>query len=772
VSSDKSTVPGVRSSSRANGASNSLEIAVRAAERGWAVAPGIPGTKKASDKWKPELGRWGTPGFLTPNDVRRNWPCGPRTVLVLTGPSGLVDDDLDADSEGNPAGAWDLENLAADAGVNVWDLPATFTLDTPGGTHLVWKAPRGREFKSCAARRLAPERSPIPGTSCFDVRGQGGLFVLYDPTQPDRRVADDRDPVVMPSWLAELHPEPSYVSLNGHGPAADIPDVRAWLAEYGDDDDEPCEIMAATRDKWLAEMKDGTPHDVMTAAQTALVGDRRTGHVGLSSALRPLMDAFEKAMAGKSRQREWLSDWRNSLAGAIRAKVGKLGEPREDDPCADDELNGKELVDPRTHMRENFWNAREELALVRKWAQARMVSPMAALGEVLAEVVCHTPPFVQLPPLVGGNGTLNMLIALTGHSGTGKGGASGVALDVIRCDGPMDMQRIPVGSGEGIPKAFGYMHYDAESKLYELARTSYSAIIEVKEIDSLTAINSRTGSTLTAQLRQFYSGEQLGYWYADIKRRVIIPAHSYRGCVVAGVQPGCGAVILNDTDSGFAQRWLWLPATDPDAPVTAPREPGTIISWKVPDCVLDWKPGRNKPYFIEVCQKATDKIRSARLPVLRGETDGLEGHKLYTRLKVAAALALLDGGTEVNDEDWDLAGYLIHVSDGVRNRAEEELRRKAVKAAHTQGRMEGVRAVAASETTHKLTNDRIGKKVIELMPDGHEWASGRDIKNKIAARDRELLPEVLSELVEAGKLESRKVTYRGQEGVQHRIPPE
>ena len=44
---------------------------------------------------------WGTPGYLSPEDVRAKWPNGRHSVLILTGPSGLVCDDIDVDDENN-----------------------------------------------------------------------------------------------------------------------------------------------------------------------------------------------------------------------------------------------------------------------------------------------------------------------------------------------------------------------------------------------------------------------------------------------------------------------------------------------------------------------------------------------------------------------------------------------------------------------------------------------------------------------------------------------
>ena len=85
-------------------------------------------------------------------------------------------------------------------------------------------------------------------------------------------------------------------------------------------------------------------------------------------------------------------------------------------------------VDARTG---DFWDARPGLGLIRDWARARLASPYATLGEVLTGVTGRVQPAVQLPALIGGPGSLNMLIAAVGPSGEGKGAARACALEAI-----------------------------------------------------------------------------------------------------------------------------------------------------------------------------------------------------------------------------------------------------------------------------------------------------------------------------------------------------
>jgi hypothetical protein len=435
--------------------------------------------------------------------------------------------------------------------------------------------------------------------------------------------------------------------------------------------------------------------------------------------------------------------------------------------------NGPEspiITDARKRAQEEFWTSSRELRDIRQWAQARRTAPMTVLGEVLAEIICRIPSAVQLPALIGGPGTLNLLIASVGYSGAGKGASAGLVSSAIQFRGIMGRKRMPIGSGEGIPHAFGYMHYDKDSGTWGLVRTEESVLIEIREIDTLKAIDGRQGSTLSPTLRQLYSGEQLGFGYADIKKRILIPEHSYRSCVVAGVQPGRGGIILNDTESGFAQRWLWLPAIDRYAPKTAPKEPKQL-TWHAPEEIKDAHDMYGGvEYIIDVCKEARDAVEANRLPSLLGEDNGLASHETYTRLKVAAGLAFLEGCVGVEEFDWERAGFIMSVSNGTRNMVARDLREKADEADRARGRSEGLRAAVSQDTILRAAMDRICANVLKLMPGNHGWISGSTLKNKIAQRDRELLAEVLRELVGKKKLESGKVTYRGQTGMQYRVP--
>lgn len=87
----------------------------------------------------------------------------------------------------------------------------------------------------------------------------------------------------------------------------------------------------------------------------------------------------------------------------------------------------------------------EQLRKVHEWARARYMSPWAVLFGVLLRVAASVPPEVQLPPVVGGRASLNLLCAFVGSSGTGKGNSAKVAALAW----PVEILTRPLGSGQG-----------------------------------------------------------------------------------------------------------------------------------------------------------------------------------------------------------------------------------------------------------------------------------------------------------------------------------
>jgi len=706
---------------------------------GWQNTEAGESSYRAIDRWKP------------------GWGLGAVTGAVL--------DVVDVDPRNGGADSWPLllDRLRDDPPL-IYGITATPS--------------RGSHFW-IPAQRITTKLKILPG---IDLKACGG-FVFIAPTMRPSKAAGDNGALRPYKWIMPIHPEGT-----------------PWYPEPS----------AAFRElPWDTEARNGTagprrgrrdPQELQRSVLAAEAGEQRTALLllvehyemkgippeGIRDTLRNFLptvpayipdDPWYPARGGNPDKHinSLIDKYRDGTYWRKHKRTGRL-EPIIPD-ATEDELEGIREVEPNVIHKEDpeetaFWESRPILRHIYDWSRARLSSPWAVLGEAMAEAVCHTPPSFRLPhTIVGGEGTLNMLIAIVGKSGSGKNAAAKVARAAFKWDGVMGIidktvPRIPLGSGEGLAKSFGFNQRDKETGQTELVRTYQSVIVTIPEIDTFSAINARSGATISPELRKLYSGETLGFGWADLSKRVIIPEHEYRSVVIAGVQPGRGEAILNDIDGGFAQRWLWLPAIDPSAPDTEVTDP-PVIEWEPPGLIPDLAYS-DGPHIMKVFDGAAREMRAARLRELRGLTDDMESHALYTRLKVAAGLALLDGSDRVRQDDWDLAGFIMRISNRTRAGVQKHLTQKAHKANIAAGEAEGVRREVADSTAQRQINTKIAIKAMEVLKDG-EWTGFNAIRRAVYQGYREHLRNVLDMLIDLGKIESRSIKHtNGQTGIQYR----
>ena len=414
---------------------------------------------------------------------------------------------------------------------------------------------------------------------------------------------------------------------------------------------------------------------------------------------------------------------------------------------------------------DGLWR-RPALQHVQAFARARGVGPLACLGSVLARVVAGTPPEYVLPPLVGRAGSLNLFVAKVAASGQGKGASDGAAEDAVTLSGVEDpdsgddqLFTTTPGSGEGLLHVYATREKDGT-----LRRLRDRALFDVPEIDALTAVSTRQGATIMPLLRQAYSGEALGFAYADPGKRLRIRGHTYRCAMVVGVQPGRAAALLDDADGGTPQRFLWLPVTDPDAPPLRPAEPQPRR--------IELPPATTSRRELKVCHEAASVIEAAARRRLLGQADNaLDGHALYTRLKVAAALSLLDERLDVNPEDWHLAGLLMAISDATRDGIQDELRQAAADRNLARADAEATRAVRVAGAVEDAVTQRVALAVTrKLDKQPGDWITGADLRRALASNQRRHLDEALEVLTTTGQVEVEDIPGQGTTGHRYRRP--
>jgi hypothetical protein len=443
--------------------------------------------------------------------------------------------------------------------------------------------------------------------------------------------------------------------------------------------------------------------------------------------------------------------------------------PREDEPPPPDDQDADLRLEtqPDDEPADEFWHSRLVLKHLLNFARARRVGPWALLGCVLVRAVAAVPPNVVLPAMIGGYASLNLFLGVVSVSGGGKGTAEAASLDAI------DLVQVPIfgpGSGEGI----GHLFYRWDKQADELKQHTASVIISAAEIDTLTALKFRQASTLFPELRKVWMGEPLGFAYVAAEKRLTIPRHSYRLCLVTGIQPANAAPLLDDAAAGTPGRFLWLPADDPDAPDQRPPEPE---QW--PDPL--WHPGTKLMEIglgdgpdpvapMAVCDTAKREIDRARLDQLRGSgSEVLDGHALLAQLKVAAALALLEGRTgEVSEDDWRLARIVRRVSDQTRLRVMRTLERERAKSNHARAEADAHRAIIVDDKLTEHATQRVGRLIMSKL--GTDWIAHAALRRDLPGRDRQYFEGAITALVAAGQVIERAVQadHVGHEGTEYR----
>ncbi|BBX67818.1 hypothetical protein [Mycolicibacterium psychrotolerans] len=396
---------------------------------------------------------------------------------------------------------------------------------------------------------------------------------------------------------------------------------------------------------------------------------------------------------------------------------------------------------------DEFFDSTEQLNNVRQWAHARFAAKWAVFLAVLLRVSASTSPGVQLPGVIGGPASLNLIGAFVSPSGGGKG----ISDKVAKLAWPTPIIERPIGSGEGIAALFAPPKKEGAEHITR-------AIVNVSEIDSLAGIAGRQGSILLAQLKSAVMGELIGQSNAsEATTRIVLP-HTYRMCMSIGAQPGHCDVIFNDTTGGTPQRVLWAPTIDPTMPADVRPDPEPLNtrlpSWAHQDTEITYG-------FPEI----REQIISAHIARQRGEPDALDGHRMLTKCKVAAVLAIMHHRSVVGELDWELAETVLSVSDSTRDWIVHAARTAEQAKIHS-------RAMARASGDEFVSDQKLGRAKAAVLRwlDRDGESAANDIRRKLKADLREHFGAAVAELAADGLIaeihRDRGMRYRLSEKVQ------
>ncbi|WP_345799927.1 bifunctional DNA primase/polymerase [Microbacterium sp. AZCO] len=667
------------------------------------------------ERGKHPIGAWQTDATDSAAKVS-SWRKRGYNLAVACGPSGVGV--LDEDMPG------EVERFCRDNGV---EMPETYRVRTGRGHHYYFAVPDGVRITNYNPFKAAGYD--------IDVRGAGGYVVaagsvhatgvVYEAEDEDMPAAD------MPDWLVRFLTTPPVAHGGGARPAK--PSLSELLAAP------PVRGQELTND-WL------------TAVAGHLAARHRGDFETYASEVKraaALVDPDYEDIA-KVTDSVWKTDRTNHPG------EGPLHSWDDVPPATLDEST----LDPATNVRdilagtEQFWAARPVLGHIRQAARARLVSPWAVLVGSVVRALAAVPPYVYLPPIIGGRASLNTFTCVVAPSGGGKDASGDVARDLLVIQADTQVQEDALGSGEGLTRA--YAHRDRNGNL---VMDYTNVLFTVSEIDNLTALSSRQGSTLMGSLRAGWTGGRLGFGYGDPTKKVILEPHSYRMCLVVLAQPGRAASLFGDADGGTPQRFIWIPGfggLDVSNAQDIPPWPGEIeigLPWRFEDEYLEPK------VELTVPDVARDLIIQTRIEMVGSGATSLDGHALLARLKFAYGLALIDGRAEMNDEDWLLAGVVMQVSDRTRDWMQSEVEKSQRAEAAKRGQLRAAQDDAAQAEAERARTHRISGLVEKHLAAG-PLAQGV-LKRKLASRDKPFFDGVLDLLVRLGRVVPEEAAHGG-----------
>jgi len=409
-------------------------------------------------------------------------------------------------------------------------------------------------------------------------------------------------------------------------------------------------------------------------------------------------------------------------------------------------------------IEQHFWE-RPTLKHIYDAALDGMCSPWAVFACTATRTLAKVPPEIALPPTVGAaGGSLNFCAAISSESGGGKSTADTIAIALTEGGPGGDYLVLHPGSGEGLIDAY---RCEADPEHPDGRITSVMFLVD--EVETLTALGGRTGSTLMSVIRTAFSGGGLGNQNVSAQlrgKRVTkepIPAGSYRFTIIVSVQPIRAAGLLGDL-VGTAQRFMWFPALDPRVKASKNRPGGRRKGPRPPIRPLPtpppypYRPGET----LTNPEAADDLIEQNREDQNDKKVDALDGHAVFARLKLAYAITLIDGRNEMTDDDWQLSGIAAAVSDwtraGLAAASDKEERRKS----REKGKLRGVEQHAAEDEKQQQIVDlagRIQTRVLTKIVDSTTPLTSSQIGQALNSRDRKHAAAALTALAGAGRIQ-------------------
>lgn len=619
----------------------------------------------------------------------------------------------------------------------------------------------------------------VPTITCAERDALYSALSSFDELQLQPKVAGSLKSVSHESKQGNVFSQSGHVSpldqFNADASWADILIPHGWTHSHLDD---------AGTAYWIRPGKD-TPGFSATTGRSD-TGDRL--YVFSTStqfeAETPMSKAFVHAALNHG------GDIPAARAALYDAGFGDRKRIREDAVSDPSDFDGMALPD-------EFWESRPELTHIRDAAWAQRCMPDAVLASTFGLLLAHVSPSVKLSGQSGGewnSASLNTMAVVVGAPGTGKSQAMTAAEQILEIanlprtdfneysshkDAYPEPERGDVPTGQGMTRLF---QTSASGKEKYGSRTAFLAYLDIDEGAAMANNLSNEKANPIPNLCKAWFGKRIAATNQGETRSRVQP-DTYRLSIALNIQPKNAGWLTDDNsvNTGLAQRLTWFLGykyPGRTLPAERPEHPGKLTVKLPTECflVLD----EERSIELDPTGKGPSWVPAGEFTILGvspveqremderedfldggGQFEELDVHAFLMRRKVAGALCLLRGDLSVNDEDWALAGMVLHASQSTRtwvmSQVIEELARQGAQNAKTRGRHRHIE----NEMVSRMEGDseeELADAIIEFVRSNGP-STLRSLKRGPGQRKGALMKiEALArEMVEHGRLTDRLV---------------
>ncbi|NOP95130.1 bifunctional DNA primase/polymerase [Mycolicibacterium fortuitum] len=362
-------------------------------------------------------------------------------------------------------------------------------------------------------------------------------------------------------------------------------------------------------------------------------------------------------------------------SAAPTAAVESDAAPAVEAPAADDPAGRTQAVKDRARAALHHSVEPEllerlfctpQLKRVRTRAEEGLAPPVLALTADLAGVLSLVPPTTRIPPIVMNRQSgFNAIYSSVAESGGGKSGTATVSFNpvagAVGLPDPFIPPSMPLGSGQAMAGLFVTMEKDKETKETYPVVFNDRARVYWPEISRMDATKGSQGSTLSAEMCQAFSSEELGS-LTKTNCAYALP-HSYRLIIAMGSQLATAGAALDPMSAlmGLSQRVWWVCGETFDVPVEGTPE---FEEWaeRIPDSMNSDNDGAidlPMPAFpagnVPVDREVRIEVRKIRMRLQAAKRDpetALETHTALIRLRWAFAAAVYHGEAPAITKKW------------------------------------------------------------------------------------------------------------------------